>query len=394
MKLTKFSVSNFRSITTAHKINVGNLTVLVGKNNEGKSNILRALSLAMESMMQFSKNPRMQRTIMAPSFLRRVGYIWDKDFPVSLQENHPDKKTVLDLNFELDNDELNAIRTSTGIRMSNAVIPIRVSLGRSHVTIDIPQKGSPAFKQHKYDIIKFICDKISFNFIPAVRTENDALSVINNIIRVELDSLNENEEYDKAITVIKSLQQKKLDEIAARILRPLNIFLPSVNAVSIRLNEDYQNLLQEDKPDVIIDDGNATSITYKGDGIKSLTAIAMLNAITPENMVSVVAIEEPESHLHPEAIHQLVKTINLIAESKQVIITTHNPLFVYRNSLSSNIVVNNGSAKPAKNIKEIRDVLGVIPSDNLINAQFVLVVEGDDDKIALIALLISLQPKN
>ena len=50
MLLTNFSVSNYRSITTAHRIQMSNMTVLVGRNSEGKSNILRALSLAMDVM--------------------------------------------------------------------------------------------------------------------------------------------------------------------------------------------------------------------------------------------------------------------------------------------------------------------------------------------------------
>lgn len=49
MKITAFSVSNFRSITSAHKINISkHTTVLIGKNNEGKSNLLKALQVAME----------------------------------------------------------------------------------------------------------------------------------------------------------------------------------------------------------------------------------------------------------------------------------------------------------------------------------------------------------
>lgn len=35
MKLSDFSVVNYRSITTARKIKTNNMTVLVGKNNEG-----------------------------------------------------------------------------------------------------------------------------------------------------------------------------------------------------------------------------------------------------------------------------------------------------------------------------------------------------------------------
>ena len=54
MQLVNFSVTNYRSITKAHKINLQNITVLVGRNNEGKSNILMALNVAMETMMPVS----------------------------------------------------------------------------------------------------------------------------------------------------------------------------------------------------------------------------------------------------------------------------------------------------------------------------------------------------
>lgn len=56
MQLVNFSVTNYRSITKAHKINLQNITVLVGRNNEGKSNILMALNVAMETMMQHANH--------------------------------------------------------------------------------------------------------------------------------------------------------------------------------------------------------------------------------------------------------------------------------------------------------------------------------------------------
>ena len=42
MKLSAFSVTNYRSITSANKIKLDDLTILLGKNNEGKSNIIKA----------------------------------------------------------------------------------------------------------------------------------------------------------------------------------------------------------------------------------------------------------------------------------------------------------------------------------------------------------------
>ena len=61
MKLVGFSVTNFRSITKAHKLPISDSTILVGQNNEGKSNILHALTAAMELVRQHAIG-RMRRT--------------------------------------------------------------------------------------------------------------------------------------------------------------------------------------------------------------------------------------------------------------------------------------------------------------------------------------------
>lgn len=113
----------------------------------------------------------------------------------------------------------------------------------------------------------------------------------------------------------------------------------------------------------------------------------MLNITGQRDCVSVIAIEEPESHLHPESARQLYDTICSLAVNHQVVLTTHSPLFVNRNNLSENIIVNEGKATPVKKIKEIREILGIRVSDNLINAENILLVEGEDDKIALEKIL-------
>jgi putative ATP-dependent endonuclease of the OLD family len=48
MKLVSFTVENYRSITQAHNLKLEQSTVLVGPNNEGKSNVLKALVVAMQ----------------------------------------------------------------------------------------------------------------------------------------------------------------------------------------------------------------------------------------------------------------------------------------------------------------------------------------------------------
>lgn len=383
MQLVNFSVTNYRSITKAHKINLQNITVLVGRNNEGKSNILMALNVAMETMMQHANHANVHERL----------YDWQRDFPVQLQQRKNNLDSIFRLNFRLNHDENTEFFRTTGIR-SNEDIPIELKYGQDNrAKITVPKKGSSSFNDKSEKVTAFICERIAINYIQAVRTEDMAMDVIHRLISTELSKLYDNEEYKSAEQTIYNLQEAVYNDIANRILAPLQEFLPQLTNVEIKSRgrrlvwRGFRNDV-----DVILNDGTPTSILYKGDGIKSLVSLVILKESKNEIGASIIAIEEPESHLHPEAIHSLVNVINGISENHQVIITTHNPLFVQRNNISNNIIVDHGTAKPAKNIKEIRELLGVLPEDNLINASHVLVVEGEDDKIALNKILSSLSP--
>jgi putative ATP-dependent endonuclease of OLD family len=203
----------------------------------------------------------------------------------------------------------------------------------------------------------------------------------------------ENEEYLTAINTINKLQESILEDIAMSIKKPLKEFMPKINNIKLQIAEEERRDKFHSSIDIIVDDGNPTKIEYKGDGVKSLAAIALLKESALKTITPIIIIEEPESHLHPEAINQLNTIIESLAESNQVIVTTHNPLFVVRNDITKNIIINDGTAKSAKNLKEIRDVLGIRASDNLINSKYVLVVEGTDDKEALMYILPKLSEK-
>lgn len=392
MKLSDFSVVNYRSITTARKIKTNNMTVLVGKNNEGKLNILRALTLAMDIMKIYSKDPRSLQIAVRP-YLKNH-YSWEKDYPISLQEKNPNGWSSIDLNFELDEQDILAIRSMTGIRLSGC-IPVRVSTNGAAAKIDIPKRGTAAFADadNKKKIIEYVCFKIDFNFIPAVRTEYDALRVVDSLIEKSLETLDTNPDYINAMNKIEELQQGILDGISNQIIEPLQEFLPTVRNVQIHIQNERRRIAMRRNTEIIIDDGTPTPIQQKGDGIKSLTALAILNIPARVDRVSVVAIEEPESHLHPESARQLYDTIMSLSQTHQIVLTTHSPLFVNRTNLKENIIVNDGKATPVKKIKEIRDVLGIHISDNLTNAEHALIVEGEDDKIALEKLLPSMSTK-
>jgi predicted ATP-dependent endonuclease of OLD family len=48
-----------------------------------------------------------------------------------------------------------------------------------------------------------------------------------------------------------------------------------------------------------VDDGTETSLALKGDGVKSLAALSLLKEKEKLLGTSIIAMEEPESHLHP-----------------------------------------------------------------------------------------------
>ena len=71
----------------------------------------------------------------------------------------------------------------------------------------------------------------------------------------------------------------------------------------------------------------------------------------------IVAIEEPESHLHPDAIHKLREILEEISQDHQVIVTSHSPYLVDRTRLSRTLLVRNSTAGPTRSIREVRETL-------------------------------------
>ncbi len=392
MRLVNFSVTNFRSITAAHRVPISDTTTLIGRNNEGKSNVLKALSFAMTALQEHALREQRKR------FLRRredSHYYWERDFPIALQGRKATKQSIFRLEFELSENEVGEFRNEIKSNL-NGTLQLEIRIGEDDkAIIKVSKKGpgSKTLNSKSGKIADFIAHRIFFNYIPSIRTDKEALSVISDMLTQELRVLDRDDNYQKALQVITDLQKPVLKKLAERIKQPLSEFLPNIKKVRIDVTDDLSRTSFRRDFEVVIDDGTPTNIEFKGDGVKSLAALGLLKNREIEAGVSIIAIEEPESHLHPAAIHQLNDIICSLADQNQVIVTTHNPLFVDRLDIPSNVIIENGKATPAKNIRQIRDLLGIKASDNLINANYALVVEGDEDKISLYPLLAFLSSK-
>jgi len=396
LRLVNFSVTNFRSITVAHKVPISRTTILIGRNNEGKSNVLKALSFAMNALLEHAAREQRGRLFRRLMHRREdANYYWERDFPIPLQGQKSFKQSVFRLEFELSGTEVDEFKEEINSNL-NGTLPLEIRIGEDNkpvIKVSKKGRGSKTLNSKSGKIADFIGHRIFFNYIPAIRTDKEALSVISDMLTQELRVLDRDEEYQKALRTIQDLQKPVLKKLAGRIKEPLCEFLPNIKKVRIDVTDDLRRTSFRRDFEVVIDDGTPTNIEFKGDGVKSLAALGLLKNRDIQVGASIIAIEEPESHLHPAAIHQLNDIISSLADKNQVIVTTHNPLFVERLDIKSNVIIENGTATPARNVKQIRELLGIKASDNLINANYALVVEGEEDRVALYPVLSSLSTK-
>ncbi len=390
MKLVSFSVTNYRSITRAYRLPIRQSTVLLGPNNEGKSNILKALVSGLEVLRDLRVYKIRRGRVQTP---RRDlgGYNWERDYPISLQSKHASGESVFKLEFELTAGEIDEFYDEVKSSL-NGSLPIQLSLGKGDPSFKVVKKGpgGPALSKKDELIAQFVSKRINITYIPSVRTYDQAESIVSGIVDRELKPVEEESAYKKALAEVAKIQAPVLDKISKSITETLRVFLPNVRNVRVTISEEARYRALRRSCDIVVDDGTPTLLARKGDGVQSLAALSLMRHSSESGALGrqlILTIEEPESHLHPSAIHQLRLVLAEIADKHQVIMTTHCPLFVDRTSIKSNVIVNQKKAVPAKDIKEIRDILGVRASDNLQHAELIFLVEGEDDKRAFSALL-------
>ncbi|MBR2094917.1 MAG: AAA family ATPase [Fibrobacter sp.] len=389
MKLRSFTIENYRSIKNASKIAISDLTTIIGRNNEGKSNILRALNVAMTIIGN--------RRILASARLRSnkedFFYDWKRDFPIDLQDQIESGKTAFELEFSsFSSSEKQGLEKILGKVYSKDSISIRIEIGIQEKPSITCEYGD--ISEFTGEITDFVSSHITFNYIPAIRTNENAEDVVQSLVSLELKLLEDDKNYKKALETIKKIREPLLKKVSKNVKKNLIEFLPSIKDVRIEFAENsrMKPFLRE-SINIVIDDGQPTNLEYKGDGIKSLVTMGLLKNRGDAGTPSIIAIEEPESHLHSSAIDRLKKILEDLSRTSQVIVSSHNPILVNRYDQGVNILVENGRAVFRPNIRQIRDSLGIKISDNLTDAENVILVEGETDKVILVSFIKTFFPK-
>ncbi|WP_105995082.1 ATP-dependent nuclease [Staphylococcus agnetis] len=405
MKINNVYIKNFRSIVEAN-ITLTNYNVVFGKNNEGKSNILKAINRGWDIVNDFSNYPPkyldiMQKRRINHRFKYKISTKWsreiEEDIPIDLRNKN--NSVTIRFGFSLSEDEQvelsKLLKTKTKI---TDLIYIEVKYDESLFylcKVKLNMNGKFLTSNHNIHIsTKYILENFHIDFIPSIRTEDTATEIIQSAVRERLKDLKLNEEYNKAINLINDLQNQELKKLSSQIEPDMKKYLKNIKSVEI-VN------LRNDVPivgygyskgiDIQIDDGRLTSIKNKGDGIKSLIALSILQ--TSESSNRLLMIDEPEAHLHSGSIRELKNKIKNDTTNHQVLICSHHQIFVDKYVLSNNKILNEGRIKENNKIPKIREQLGVAVDENLINSEIVVLVEGETDKSIIEEIMKIYNPK-
>ena len=404
MLIKSFTVENYRSITKANELPLSNLTILIGPNNEGKSNLLRALVFTLSFIRNernsyrgysFRSKSRNARTYPYGR-LSEMNYDIDRDFPRNLPRDDK-SRSIFKVVLALTLNEKKKLSKIIGRKFYDDLV-IQLTF----------QKGQPIFLyirdtsdlKHKLgdysdDIFQFIDQHLAVSYIPAIRDSNQTVEIIEDMIAEELSTLENDKRYNVLMNKLEKLQNPILTALSVNLTKSVSEFWPIVKSIHLDSKERIKRISRL-PTSVQVDDGINTPLELKGDGLKSLMAISIIQHLTRQRAAKkniILLIEEPESHLHPDAIHKLRDVIVDISSKNQVIISTHSPLLVNHSDVSRNLLVYKSQVSPAKYIAEIRDILGVKISDNLRSANLMILVEGSEDRKIIKKCIEEMSPK-
>lgn len=419
MRIYDISILNFRGIKVLRNLKVGEINSFVGKNDSGKSNILKALDAffnekftANDVYKGIDEDEKTEITIrfetneiINPLALDIEGKIkLKKVFTFSstgklIKElfytcNDIDSEQYLncwglkevDINGFLTNLNVEFSRSGRGVTNLSKIELLDVStqhLGRR----EKEYTGDEYLKNLKksYDFFE-LPDYSLFDAEQDLNVGSTAFqgqfkpiatqSLQNNLVlttQIETNVQNDLETEFNAIT-----------ELMKRNVPNLEIIKPSVIC-------NWGNLVKFDLALKFTTDTFEIPISNKGTGFKRLLMVAYFEYLAQKTSKKhqIFGIEEPETFLHPELQHDLLDSIIALSENSQFFITTHSPVFAGATNNSNIVVVKKideiSNYFNYENEIDILDVvikeLGIRPNYNLLNDNYrkAVFVEGSGD---------------
>jgi putative ATP-dependent endonuclease of OLD family len=336
-------------------IELGATNLLIGQNNTGKSNFLRAINVALGAMTDLSdadifvsdgeRLPKTKNAIidimLCPTdddgkITKTFSEFWNSVFTLKWITTSVEGSFVgIRTEIKLDKDRDNYVITRKSITQWDDSIEKATTSKKETFNEDMREYISSFYMDANRDIVQDLRNKKSF--FGRVTAGNDMSDEKVKEIEAQLSSVNA-----MIIENIPALQQTK-EKIAA-IGRTIGSTSSNVEIEPLTRNLSDLNRGM----DIVMQDGGASfPISQNGYGTRSWISFLTLSAFVENQAIKIkiaddeaeqyvmLTMEEPEAHLHPQAQRQLFSQMQTF--SGQKVISTHSPSVVAQSKLTDYI---------------------------------------------------------
>lgn len=419
MKIYDISIKNFRGIAELNNLRVGDVNSFVGKNDAGKSNILKALDAFFsekfspndvfkgidagektEITIRFEPESAIQKLCCDAEGkiqLKKVFYFNSagkvaKDFSYICNDiNHAEVGNC----WGIKEAGLNAFLTSLGIEHSRSGRGV-TNLNKIELIDENTEALGRVEKEYPADeYLKNLQKAYPFIEMPEYSlfdAEQDlnvgSANFQSQFKPIATQSLSNNSALTEQIeTNVQTDLENEFEQIS--VLMRKNV--PNLERIKPNVNCNWSTLVKFDLALKFSNDNYEIPIANKGTGFKRLLMVAYFEYLAQKTSkkYQIFGIEEPETFLHPELQADLLASILRLSESSQFFITTHSPVFAGATDASNIVVVKKEDERSQylnyANRNEILDLvvkeLGIRPNYNLLNDNYrkVIFVEGSGD---------------
>ena len=434
MKLKSVRLENFQGITSSAEVTIRDLTVLIGRNDVGKSTLLKALDLFLNGATPSgdSSNALTQSSIIAIELaflLAPIPIVIDEAIPTSFEaEGLLDEQGLLRLRREWDTSASKPTAKTSIRRKTFGEEDFLLAAERDLIKkceklkIETKKANGEEFNnvEKRQKLRATLIDSgvdTSYEWLILSTTGTSRSKLIHDAVKVLLPpfqyfradtSLNESDtaiqKYFRKITnnVLTAVGMNDTEDsvrdalqgVLSSITAKINEVVSEHDSIEPHIEFDWSKAVTTSFRTT----GNQADIplTQRGDGFRRIAMMAYFEHLAEqdagEGQQIIFGFEEPETFLHPSAQEQLFEKLEGLCEANhQVLLTSHSPIIVAR-AKSESLV---HTVKPAggtsyncvTDLRAIADDIGIRVDNQFLTlfdkSKLLLLVEGIDDAIAL-----------
>lgn len=413
MQVTEVEIENFRSIPSA-SLELNDFNLLIGKNNAGKSNIVKAIYRYRDLMTgEVNSNAFYESAVTRgrePDPIRiNISYKIEEDarkqlvekisenndVSASVYDNLIDSNSFLKFNHEISVRQSRISHNTINTSLDGAMVELG-TLDVSDQSVEFLDLDElTAIERNRVQLSSTRTDRVDAVIPGTIREDIQAefsdWKMVAPFRRTEergvfgadpeLDSTGEN-----LTTFLQSIREDGTGRYN-EICNTYEGIMEGVEEVRIETRPDEQG---NAVPIIRIDEQQSADIGLDelSSGAKEIL-ILVTQIVVSRSDNSPLYIEEPELHLHPAAEREIFSMISRVAQefNTQVIVTTHSDVFVDQVNVEDIFSVRRGDYTYVETVDqgELGEILADIgyAKSELLQADRIVFVEGRSDRVVL-----------